>query len=346
MDPETELSYFNSLCDGAISGAANHFDTAINFRYQKSERLVNQVLKYLIGERFFQREELIIGSKGGFLQEDEEKGETYEEVVRQLIAEKLIESFEESFFQFNTLNPKVISWQFEKSRRNLGLETIDFYSLNQPELHLGRLSKEEFFSQLMSCFEVLEQKVQEKKLAKYGLASWRAFRVDQRDQFHISLEELTEHLEKKLGKEHSFSLIYLPLNLLQPEGFIEKYQRVGNEEVSFLKAAELLKINVFGISPFCSGLTANLPLPTNLTRANYLAAKHLNLLRSLPYESLKSVVFGAKNNRHVKINLSVSRCEFMTDFDIQDLILESKRRKQEPLTDYNLDHLTQEIIDT
>lgn len=86
-------------------------------------------------------------------------------------------------------------------------------------------------------------------------------------------------------------------------------------------------MNVFGISPFLSGLTANLPLPTNLTKMNYLAAKHLNLLRSLPYESLKTIIFSARNNRHNKINLSVAKGEYMSEFEIQELILQGKRRR-------------------
>lgn len=109
--------------------------------------------------------------------------------------------------------------------------------------------------------------------------------------------------EEKFGTDHGFKLLYAPMNMLMPEVFIEKFQKNKKENQSFLKVAEDLEMNVLLTSPFCSGLTLNLPLPTHLTKINYLAGKHLNFIRSLPYKSLKSVIFEAKNNRHVKINL-------------------------------------------
>ena len=74
-------------------------------------------------------------------------------------------------------------------------------------------------------------------------------------------------------------------------------------------------------------MTANLPLPTHLTKMSYLAAKHLNFLRSLPYDSLKTVIFEAKNNRHLKINLSTIKGEFMSEIDIEEFLLNGKIRK-------------------
>lgn len=49
---------------------------------------------------------------------------------------------------------------------------------------------------------------------------------------------------------------------------------------------------------------------------NYLGAKNLNFLRSLPYKSLKTLIYSARNNRHNKINLSIGRGEYMNEFDI------------------------------
>ena len=89
-----------------------------------------------------------------------------------------------------------------------------------------------------------------------------------------------------------------------PECFVEKTQIINEEKVSSLEAASRLGLNVIGTSPFMQGLMLQVPLPTYLTKANYQGAKHLNFVRSLPYKSLKSVIFGAKNNRHVKTNLT------------------------------------------
>ena len=76
-----------------------------------------------------------------------------------------------------------------------------------------------------------------------------------------------------------------------PECFLEKVQFVQNDQVNILKASEMLEMNAFLISPFHSGFSCNIPLPSTLTNNSYLTSKHLNLFRSLPYKSLKSVIF-------------------------------------------------------
>lgn len=99
----------------------------------------------------------------------------------------MIEDFDKEFYEYNSLSPKFINYQFEKSKENLGLDHIDFYSLNQPEVHLSYLSKDQFFTKLLKSFEVLEKLIEKGKLGKYGISTWRMFRVDHRDKYHVPL---------------------------------------------------------------------------------------------------------------------------------------------------------------
>ena len=57
---------FNGLVESIQSGGVNVIDTAINYRYQKSERVVGAVLRYLL-EKGYSREELFICSKVGYI---------------------------------------------------------------------------------------------------------------------------------------------------------------------------------------------------------------------------------------------------------------------------------------
>jgi len=57
---------FNGLIESIQSGGVNVIDTAINYRYQKSERVVGAVLRYLL-EKGYSREELFICSKVGYI---------------------------------------------------------------------------------------------------------------------------------------------------------------------------------------------------------------------------------------------------------------------------------------
>ena len=44
---EDDLKMFNAIIDSVESGGVNVIDTAINYRYMKSERTVGAALKYL-----------------------------------------------------------------------------------------------------------------------------------------------------------------------------------------------------------------------------------------------------------------------------------------------------------
>jgi len=57
---------FNGMIESVVSGGVNVIDTAINYRFQKSERVVGAALRYLI-EKGFSREELFICSKNGYI---------------------------------------------------------------------------------------------------------------------------------------------------------------------------------------------------------------------------------------------------------------------------------------
>lgn len=142
-----------------------------------------------------------------------------------------------------------------------------------------------------------------------------------------------------MGKENGFRFAFGPVNLGMPESFIEKNQFKTIKDSQKRKATQFLRLidelgyNFVGISPFMSGLMCQVPISTSIAQANYLMAKHLNVMRSLPFGSVLSTVFGARNNRHLKTNLSVCYLDFVKegDFeesDFENMILYSTTRKQ------------------
>lgn len=74
---------FNAIYESAISGGVNVIDKAINYRYQKSERVVGAALRFLM-ENEIQRDELFICSKGGYIPEDADKGISSHFLIRKL----------------------------------------------------------------------------------------------------------------------------------------------------------------------------------------------------------------------------------------------------------------------
>ena len=52
------------------------------------------------------------------------------------------------------MNPRYLSNQIERSRRNLQLATIDVFYVHNPETQLGHVSQELFYQRLRRAFEI------------------------------------------------------------------------------------------------------------------------------------------------------------------------------------------------
>lgn len=61
---------FNAIVDSVKTGGINVIDTAINYRYMKSERVVGAALRFLLEKEKIGREELFVCTKGGYIPED------------------------------------------------------------------------------------------------------------------------------------------------------------------------------------------------------------------------------------------------------------------------------------
>lgn len=205
-------------------------DTGLHFRYQKSERAIGAAIKHLLYEENyydFQRGEVFISTRIGHVQEDADFGVSFDKVKSEAIEKLGVK--QEEFFGQNCLNPKFLAYQLEKSRANLGLETIDLVNLHNPENLLPYFDgkKQAMYEIVGQAFAELEEQRQLGKLKYYGMASYAAFRS--LNEYHLSLEKLLEISEKYCGKDNGFKFITLPVNIVMPESFIEKTQTKAND---------------------------------------------------------------------------------------------------------------------
>lgn len=322
---EDDRQLFNAIVDAALSGAVNCFDTALNFRYQRSERTISTALNYLAREKGFGRDEFILASRGGLVHEDGEKGTTAETVMREAITRAGLSA--DDFVEQSCLHPAFISAQLDQSLRNLGVDCIDIYGLMLPEIQLLRLHPEEVISRIGAAAELLESRVKEGRIASYGISCWSCFRVPPGHRLHLNLEDMIKAVAERAGEGHHCRYIYSPVSIALPEAFMERTQVVKGAECTLLEAASALGLNFMATSPFFSGTLFHLPLSSVVFRANYQGAKLLNFVRSLPFPALKTVVMGARNNRHLKTNLTVSHLPLMQPEDYRSLLFDSDLRK-------------------
>jgi len=103
-----------------------------------------------------------------------------------------------------------------------------------------------------------------------------------------------------------------------PEAFCEPWQQFedkdGVERQKMLVAAcGELGLNVISSQPLIQGMATDIALSRDGIPSVYnQAARHLQLLRSIPTKSLFSTLVGMKETEHVRANLEVIKKPLMT----------------------------------
>jgi aryl-alcohol dehydrogenase-like predicted oxidoreductase len=269
-DPEADAAYTDAV-SAAVRGGINFLDTSLNYRHQRSERNIGTALAQLIADGAVTREELIVCTKAGFLVPSAVPEVDDADVVNGM----------------HCMTPSFLRDQCERSRANLGLETLDVLYLHNPETQLSAVDTEEFYRRVEKAFEALEEMVGEGKIAHYGAATWDGLRKPG----PMSLVRMARLAETIGGPGHHFRFIQLPVNVRMPEAFTIRRETLDGEEVSTTTAAERLGITVVGSA---SLLQAKL--------AGDLAGA-LRFARSAPGVTVSLVGMGRR--QHVEENLAV-----------------------------------------
>src|SRR6202171_2343234 len=257
-DAGTDQSYTDAIV-AAVEAGANVIDSALNSRFQRSERSVCAALEEL-GRRGFAREELLICTKGGFLTPDGDMpADASEYFNREYVATEILREGDVAA-GCHSLAPRFIADQLERSRRNLGVETIDVYYLHNPETQLGEVPREMFNSRVRAAFEFLESAVAAAKIHFYGMATWNAFRNGENDQDFISLAAMESLARDVAGGSHHFRFVQLPCNLGMTEAITRPNQPLDAGRVPLGEAANKLGITLVASAAMLQGkLSRGLP---------------------------------------------------------------------------------------
>jgi hypothetical protein len=113
----------------------------------------------------------------------------------------------------HVLSPSFVADQIERSRRNLGLETIDLYLLEDPELTLAGCGPTLFRDRLVRLFETLEAAVARGAIAAYGLATWHGLLLPYWERGHLSIMDVFQTAVDVGGPDHHLRGIALPYNV-------------------------------------------------------------------------------------------------------------------------------------
>ncbi len=306
-DDATDSGY-QAAIERALMMGCNHLDTAVNYRFQRSERAVSRALAAAIQRGDVQREEVIIATKGGFVPFDGAlPPDPPKWVYKKYVESGLVHPNEFAANYQHCLAPDFLDAMIETSRRNLDVETIDIYYLHNPETQQISNTHETFRRRMLDAFETLEAAVERGAIARYGLATWTAFRSPPRTPDYLSLTEMVGLAFEVAGEENHFSYIQLPYNLIMTEAFALVNQQVSDEFLSAIDAAQNL-----GLSVICSASLkqGSLASPFMAELAPYFPSLHTDAQRALQFArstpGVSSALVGMSSVEHVEENLMLA----------------------------------------
>jgi aryl-alcohol dehydrogenase-like predicted oxidoreductase len=304
-----DRSYGQAIVD-AVALGCNVLDTAINYRAQRSERVVGQALAGLTREGLIAREQVVVCSKGGYIPFDGVVPVDPAQYFHDVYVRTGILAREDIVAGCHAMTPRYLEDQIGRSLRNLGVGTIDVYYVHNPETQLGALPRTEFLARIRAAFEVLEQQVAAGRIGRYGVATWNGFRRPPDARDHLSLAELVREAAAAGGSSHHFQVVQLPYNLAMHEAFAAGTQVVDGERLTPLEAAERLGIAVVSSAAILQGQLSR-RLPQAMAEAfpglSTSAQRALQFARSTP--GVTTALVGMGRREHVAENLDVARVE-------------------------------------
>lgn len=306
-DDVTDVLYTEAIVE-AVGLGINHIDSAINYRFQRSERAIGEALRRVIATGV-DRSELIVATKGGYVPFDGAAptgpGAAREYVSREFLEPGVCESTDFANQFRHCLAPGYLAHQIDRSRENLGLETIDVYYLHNAEGQIAEVGREIFDRRLRDAFTLLEAKVAEGAIGRYGMATWNGFRSEPGSKDYLPLEHLVRIAREVGGDGHHFRVIQLPYNLAMTEAFGYFNQPVGEKVSTALEAANRLGIAAVASASLLQSRLAE-ELPPEVVAAFEVgtnAQRSIQFVRSTP--GVATALVGMSHTRHVRENASL-----------------------------------------
>lgn len=302
-DEETDRGYTAAVIV-AVEGGINVIDSAINYRFQRSERSIGTALTQLIAKGYA-RDEIVLCTKAGFLTTDGEMPREPEEYFSREFLKPGIFRAEDIAAGCHCMAPRYLADQLERSLRNLGVSCIDVFYLHNPETQLSEVSGDEFRGRMREAFAFFESAVSAGKIGAYGLATWNAFREDPKSPGFLSLAEVDAIAREAAGPNHHMRFVQLPLNLAMLEALLRANQVVQGKTMAMVQAARALGITLMSSASLLQGqLTRNLPPYIGAAVGGKNDAERaLQFARSVP--GVTTALVGMSQPAHARANLEV-----------------------------------------
>jgi len=288
----------------ALDCGCNHFDVALSYRGQRSERALGAALAACFADGPAGRDEVILCSKAGFIPYQADASDAARYVYENFIAPGIAEP-DDLAGGIHCMTPGFISQQLAWSLRNTGLRALDVYYLQNPETQLPFVDRATYRRRLQLAFARLEEEVAAGRIGCYGVATWESLRLAPVDRNYMSLEVIQRLVTEVAGPRHNLRVIQLPVNAGMLEALTFRNQPVRNSILTAVSAARDL-----GFSVVASAALGQGQFPARMKEALAEAfpalrtdrQRSLHFARSLP--GLASALFGSTEPEHAREDLA------------------------------------------
>jgi aryl-alcohol dehydrogenase-like predicted oxidoreductase len=305
-DDEDDARY-EGVARAALERGINLLDSAINYRCQRSERVVGRAVRAAVTAGLVARDEVVVCTKGGYIPLDTNAPASREEyrafLEREYFANGIV-SPENVIADAHSIAPGFLADQLRRSRENLGIETVDVFYVHNPEQQLDVIKPSQLLDRLRDAFAMLESRCDAGDIARYGCATWNGFRAARGTRGHLELAEVVAAAHDVGGPDHRFRVVQLPINLAMPEAVRLATQRVRGREMPFLHAAAELGVSVVASASLLQArLTAGLPPQVREALPGFTtdAQRALSFVTSLP---VSAALVGMRSIAHLDENLA------------------------------------------
>ena len=305
-DAATDAGYEKCVA-AALECGVNVFDSAINYRGQRSERAIGRALARAIGDGRIRRDEVFVSTKGGYLPHDSEDPRDPRRYILETFVESGLAPRAEIAHGGHCLAPAYLEDQIERSRANLGLETLDLYYLHNVETQRGSVDAATFRRRLSAAAKTLEAAARKGRIAAWGLATWDGLRVPPEHPEHISIDEILDIAREAAGPGHHFAAVQLPFNLAMAQAVAYASQDSGGRRLPALAAAARAGLAAFGSASLLQGrLAGDLPeeIEEAFPEATTGGQRALQFSRSAPGMTVSLV--GVSNPAHAADNFALA----------------------------------------
>lgn len=313
-EPYKEENYlfdYKNATKSAIRNGINVLDSASNYRYGQSEKEIGEAVSELIANNEIKRENLIITSKGGFIQLDFPFPQNPYQWINETIIKSNLATEDDIELDQHCMTPDFLEYSLNRSLQNLQVENIDIYFLHNPEMQVIRLSEDKFYEAITNAFVKFEEMVKIGKIKKYGVATWNGLLLDESNAEFVSLEKIYDCALKAGGENHNFKYIQVPFNLAKTTALTVANQKIDSEYYTLLNGAKKFGLGVMGSSSllqmnlfkrqFKPELSYLLDPQTKLTTNIQLALQYVRSTRGFVTN-----LFGSSDELHIKHNVAIS----------------------------------------